>query len=89
MNRFAEIAERIAARPTDSKGEPIRPIGEYVLRLSTRYTSRKWYGGGSLIGNSVLVDDENDADIVRGGRLLDVIADMPDVVNRWEIIRWE
>jgi hypothetical protein len=84
MNRFAEIAERIAARPLDSKGQPIRPIGEYTLR--EKGIGKKWYGGGSLVANSILVN-ENDAAWVSGGMLLGVMAVYPEIVTRWEIIR--
>ena len=84
MNRFAEIAERIAARPLDNKGQPIRPIGEYTLR--EKGIGKKWYGGGPLVANSILVN-ENDAEWVSGGMLLREMVVYPEIAERWEITR--
>ena len=96
MKRFDKIASRVAGlsdihsrdltamRPVDFSGEPIRPIGEYILR--SKLHPKEFWGGGSAIGNSRLVDEDN-AGWISGARILGLCSDFPSLTDRWDIVR--
>lgn len=82
--RFLKDNGRIASRPVDISGEPVRPIGEYILR--SKLHPREFWGGGSAITNSRLVDEDN-AGWISGARILGLCSDFPDFTDRWDIVR--
>ena len=78
------FASKVASRPVDSKGDFVRPIGEYVLQ--SKLHPQEYWGGGSTIANSRLVDEDN-AEWLKGSQILDLCADFPAFEQRWYIVR--
>jgi hypothetical protein len=74
------LANRRHSRPIDSKGERVRPIGEYILKAKT--VPGAYYGGGRLHSPQMVADAEK-AVVVTGSKLLS----FEDWTSDWEAVK--